>query len=92
MKKIGLFFGGMSNEHEVSIASAKNIIQNINTTKYQLILLYRALNGSFYKLDDIAEINPLSEDKKIPFEGIKSHIDIALPMTHGKYGEDGVLQ
>jgi len=92
MQKVGLIFGGMGNEHEVSISSAQNIIKHIDTTKYHLILLYQAQNGSFYTLDNISELSSLGEEKRILFEEIKHWIDIALPMTHGKYGEDGVLQ
>jgi D-alanine-D-alanine ligase len=39
--------------------------------------------------------NSISEHlhgKKILIEEIKNHIDTALLMTHGKYGEDGKLQ
>jgi D-alanine-D-alanine ligase-like ATP-grasp enzyme len=82
----------MSNEHDVSIASAKNIIKYIDATKYQLILFYCTKGGSFYKLHTIKQREYLQPKQKIPLEEIRNHIDIALPMTHGKYGEDGNLQ
>jgi D-alanine-D-alanine ligase len=85
MKKIGLFFGGMGNEHEVSLASAKNIITHIDTSQYHLILLYCTKEGFFYKLPTLAEREHLQPERKISFEEIKNEIDIALPMTHGKY-------
>ena len=35
MKKIGVIFGGMSTEHEVSISSGTSIISNLDKQKYE---------------------------------------------------------
>lgn len=91
-KKVWLFFWGMSNEHEVSIASAKNVIKHIDQQLFELVLIFWSKKGDFYKINSIEDIQLLEESQKISFENIKSHIDIALLMTHGKYWEDGVLQ
>jgi D-alanine-D-alanine ligase len=34
----------------------------------------------------------LPRGKILPIESFKKHFDIALPITHGKFGEDGILQ
>ncbi|OGY40633.1 MAG: hypothetical protein A2Y82_05325 [Candidatus Buchananbacteria bacterium RBG_13_36_9] len=90
MKKIGLIFGGISNEYEVSVISAGNVIKNFDYKKYKLVLLFWAKNGNFYLVKDIVQRNAIKKEVKI--EEFKKYFDIALPMTHGKYGEDGVLQ
>src|SRR5687768_1839203 len=36
-KRIGVIFGGRSGEHEISIRSAKTVIENIDSTKYDVI-------------------------------------------------------
>lgn len=90
MKTIGLFFGGPSNEHEVSISSAKNIVANFPNKKYKLLLVFWDKRGKFYIVKDI---NDLRKNRQaIVLEKLKEKIDIALLMTHGKNGEDGVLQ
>ena len=89
MKKIWLFFGGMSNEAEVSINSAKNIIKNFDYKKYQLILIYRDKDGTFYTINNIGN---LWNKKILPVYDFYKTFDIALPITHGRYWEDGVLQ
>jgi len=90
MKTIGLFFGGPSNEHEVSISSAKNIVANFPGKKYKLLLVFWDKQGKFYIVKDI---NDLRKNRQaIVLEKLKEKIDIALLMTHGKNGEDGVLQ
>lgn len=92
MKKIWLFFWWLSNEYEVSLYSAKNIIKNIDTWLYELILLYWSKEWFFYKINDISEIDIVKEDQKIFIEEIKNLIDVALLMTHGKFWEDWFIQ
>jgi D-alanine-D-alanine ligase len=89
MKTIGLIFGGPSNEHEVSIVSAGNIVKNFDYSKYKLALIFWDKQGVFYRLKSISD---RKNKTRIVLEDFKKIFDIALLMTHGKYGEDGVLQ
>jgi D-alanine-D-alanine ligase len=45
--KIGVLFGGKSAEHEVSLASAKNVINALDKTKYQVIPIKINKKGRF---------------------------------------------
>lgn len=92
MKTIGLFFGGLSNEHDVSVVSAGNVVKNFDYKKYKLALIYwRKQDANFYLVKDIRKLQPAA-NKRISLEDFSKIFDIALLMTHGKYGEDGVLQ
>lgn len=90
MKTIGLFFGGPSNEHEISISSAKNIVKNFPLNKYKLTLIYWDKKGDFYLIKNI--FNLKKNKKRIQLEDFKKIFDIAFPITHGRFGEDGTLQ
>lgn len=79
----------MSNEAEVSINSARNIAKHFDRKKYQLVLVYRDKDGAFYIVEDI---NKIHRKKPLLMKDFKKTCDIALPITHGKYGEDGTLQ
>lgn len=92
MKRIGLFFGGMGNEAEVSLISASNVVANIDNEKYELVLIYRDKDGTFYHIQDISQYTSPQEHQRILPNQFKDILDSVLPMTHGKYGEDGVLQ
>jgi D-alanine-D-alanine ligase len=92
MKKIGLFFGGPGNEAKVSIMSARNIVDNFDYKKYDLVLIYWHKNREFYLLKSFAGVRKINKKNKISIEDFRKYFDIALLMTHGKYGEDGVLQ
>ncbi|MDR2781028.1 MAG: D-alanine--D-alanine ligase [Holosporaceae bacterium] len=50
MKKIrvGIFFGGRSSEHEISIKSAKSIIKSLDGTKYDIVLVGVDKCGCFH--------------------------------------------
>ena len=49
--KIGVLFGGLSAEHEVSIKSAISIIKNLNTDKYVIIPIYISTKGEWNYID-----------------------------------------
>ncbi|MBI2022356.1 D-alanine--D-alanine ligase [Candidatus Daviesbacteria bacterium] len=50
MKKlvVGLFFGGRSVEHEVSVVSALQAYENLDKDKYEVIPIYVGKDGKFY--------------------------------------------
>ncbi|MSU00707.1 D-alanine--D-alanine ligase family protein [Tissierella pigra] len=47
MKKIGVFFGGRSAEHEVSVITGMQIIENIDKTKYEVVPIYVSKEGKW---------------------------------------------
>lgn len=80
--KVCVIFGGMSTEHEVSIMSAKNVIDNLDKNKYKIYPTFIDKNGIW-----------MHDNKKIKdVEGFLKEMDIVFPVLHGKYGEDGTLQ
>ncbi|MFW6035112.1 MAG: D-alanine--D-alanine ligase family protein [Halothermotrichaceae bacterium] len=101
--KVGLLFGGRSEEHEVSIMSARAIYSAADSGKYQIKPYAISKNG--YWLDQKSSMEIL-EDKKIrcvdadesgtiamslePF--LKENLDLVFPVLHGPYGEDGKMQ
>ena len=38
--KLGVIYGGLSTEHEVSINSAKSVIDNLDKDKYDIYKIY----------------------------------------------------
>lgn len=93
--KIAVIFGGSSNEHEVSIASASSIITNLDPSKYQVTPIYLDKNNEIY------EYNLLSFNKDTDFKNHSKKISegftyfkkfaLTFIMIHGKNGEDGIL-
>lgn len=96
-KKIAIFCGGPSSEHEVSILSAKKIYEFINKEKYKPYFFYitRDLNVNF---QNATESFSFKEDNRIiplneALEKIKEqNIFALLAGIHGEFVEDGKLQ
>ncbi|MCR4623779.1 MAG: D-alanine--D-alanine ligase [Alphaproteobacteria bacterium] len=102
--KVGVFFGGRSTEHEVTIWSTKSIVANLNPDKYEVLLVGIDKSGKFhFGKDEILKYIPqaevlFAEDKfckKFPSEMneyLSEYIDVAFPVLHGYLGEDGAIQ
>jgi len=98
--KLGVIFGGMSTEHNVSIVSGTSVIKNLNKEKYDIYPIYISKEGVWNKYlknsneIDILEIGILPKEiEKIDdvFSYLKN-LDVVFPVLHGKYGEDGSIQ
>lgn len=98
--KLGVIFGGMSTEHDISIVSGSSVLKNLNKEKYDITPIYIDENGEWYNYEkDLNEIEILkvgeqpAELKKLenPMEALKN-MDVVFPVLHGLYGEDGTIQ
>ena len=91
-KTVGLFFGGLGNEAGISVISAKNIIKHFDYSKYNLVLVNWHTDKDFYVVKSAEAIDHLSKKNRISAGNFSELFDVAFPITHGKYGEDGALQ
>ncbi len=95
--KLGIIFGGMSTENEVSVVSANSILTNIDPEKYEIYPIYIGKDGIWYQCENIQKKRELGEEvgnkEKIPnvMEYLKN-LDVLFPVLHGLYGEDGTIQ
>ena len=65
---IGVFFGGKSVEHEVSIISALQVIENLDNEKYEVVPIYISKDNRFYTsqmLTNVDEYRDLDEVKRM---------------------------
>lgn len=56
MIKLGIFFGGKSVEHEISVITMSQAISSIDTTKYELVPIYISKQGVMYTGDDLLDL------------------------------------
>lgn len=62
--KLGVIYGGETVEHEVSIISALQAIQNLNKEKYDIIPIYISKDRIFYTGDILNEIDTYKNFEK----------------------------
>ena len=55
-KKIAVLFGGQSSEHVVSCMSAANVIEQIDTLKYDMVLIGITEEGHWLKTGSVEDI------------------------------------
>ena len=85
--KLGVIFGGMSTENEVSVKSAKSVLKNLDKNKYNIFPIYISKEGVWYLCDSQEEKQTIGDI----FKFLKN-LDIVFPVLHGLYGEDGTIQ
>lgn len=105
--KIGIIFGGCSEEHPVSVKSAQEVAKHLDLGKYEPLWIGITTSGA-WKLCDGPGANwesygnrpvVLSPDRSV--HGLlvlererydMIRLDVVLPVLHGKLGEDGAIQ
>ncbi|MCK5284459.1 MAG: D-alanine--D-alanine ligase [Alphaproteobacteria bacterium] len=121
-KRIAVFFGGRSPEHDVSVISGLQVLQALDQTKYEAFPVYITTDGKWlvgdilrdranylldknaYKKvtevtldvtfqDNVGKKGALLAKKSMFFSSLKvEEFDVAIPVFHGLYGEDGNIQ
>src|SRR6266550_5017752 len=61
--RVGILFGGRSAEHEVSLQSAKNIIDAIDTNKYELVLIGIDKKGQWHLNEESRFVIPTTQSE-----------------------------
>ena len=114
---IGVFFGGCSTEHEISVISASQAMSAIDRAVYDVTPIYITKQGEYYTGDALLDVanyrnipsllkkckqvylRPVKGDfnvyltkKPIFGSNIAAKLDVAIPVLHGSYGEDGTFE
>ncbi|GAA1958576.1 D-alanine--(R)-lactate ligase [Amycolatopsis minnesotensis] len=105
--KVGIIFGGCSEEHTVSVKSAREVAKHLDAEKYEPVYIGITKSGA-WKLCDGPEENwedgacrpvALSPDRSVRGLLVLEQgryetigLDVVLPVLHGTLGEDGAMQ
>lgn len=102
--KVGVIFGGRSAEHDVSIMSARYVVEMTARLGHEVVLMAIDRWGRWW-FDEMARAmfeqgsgaippparNPGAADRLPPVERLAA-VDIVFPVLHGPFGEDGTIQ
>jgi D-alanine-D-alanine ligase len=107
-KRVAIICGGRSSEHSISCISAKGVLEAIDRNLFEPILIGITLRGKWVALKSAADFGVGSDGLPIipdtapginadvhglkNAEGAPLAIDLAFPLLHGAYGEDGTIQ
>lgn len=100
MATVAVFFGGRSEEHEVSCVSAVSTIQALEQQGHETVAVGIGRDGVFHLAR--ADAEPLVADGpvlsievpggRLLADGNAIEVDVAFPVLHGPFGEDGTIQ
>jgi D-alanine--(R)-lactate ligase len=106
--RIGILFGGCSEEHPISVKSAQEVAKNLDPEKYEPIFIgitrggaWKLCDGPGAHWEDDEGCRPavLSPDRSV--HGVlvlergdytAIRLDVAFPVLHGRLGEGGATQ
>lgn len=101
--RVALIFGGRSGEHDVSVVSARSVAAALDGERYEITPMAIDRDGRWADPHTAARVLAESGDRTdevLEFEGgarldprlLQDGIDIAFPVLHGPFGEDGTIQ
>jgi len=105
--KVGIIFGGCSEEHPVSVKSAQEVAKSLDLAKYEPFYIGITKSGAWMLCDGpVADWEDgecrqatLSPDRSVHGLLVLDQgkyetisLDVVLPVLHGKLGEDGAMQ
>ena len=78
--RVAILYGGRSGEHDISVRSAKAIMERLDPAKYEQIRYFIDQDGKW------------SPRPILPEPGAQPDVDVVFPVLHGTFGEDGTIQ
>ena len=105
--KIAVIFGGISDEHPISVKSAREIAKNLNPEKYEPFFIGITRNGEWKSCDGPDTGWENGNGKAVVLSPNRSlrgllvldqgkyesiDVDVVFPVLHGRHGEDGAMQ
>lgn len=118
--RVAVIFGGRSGEHEVSLNSARSIMANMDSSRYEIVPVGITMEGRWLlggdpmalltgggetgrrgdgeKGVEPAVVSTAADSERAVALSEKGYrpdalaVDVAFPVLHGTYGEDGTIQ
>jgi D-alanine-D-alanine ligase len=101
--RVAVIAGGRSSEHEISIASARSVLEALDPARYETTAIEIGRSGRWEigasgrlglpEAPDGSSVETLPVvAESAPPAQVLGQIDVALPILHGPFGEDGTVQ
>ena len=96
--RVAVIAGGRSSEHEISVASARSVIDALDPERYDVQTIEIGRDGRWELNSGSARelARPVAETLPVPTSGSPpetlGQVDVVLPILHGPFGEDGTVQ
>jgi D-alanine-D-alanine ligase len=99
--RVAILAGGRSSEHAISKESARSVLDALDPDRYEATSIEIDRGGRWQLADTTPRLPSAIDEPSVetlpvvansaPAETL-GHIDVALPILHGPFGEDGTVQ
>ena len=91
--RVAVLAGGRSSEHEISLASARSVLEALDPERYDVRQLAIGRDGRW----ELGTGEDGASGETLPIPSARTPaplgpIDVVLPILHGPFGEDGTVQ
>ena len=98
--RVAVVMGGRSSEHEVSLASARSVLDALDPARYEAVTIEIGRDGRWeLGAGSLAELErdgrSAVETLPVPTSPVPATlagVDVVFPVLHGPFGEDGTVQ
>nr|MBA3429858.1 D-alanine--D-alanine ligase A [Actinomycetota bacterium] len=105
--RVALIAGGRSSEHEISLASARSVLEALDPERYDVTTVAIDRSGRWALGSEALEAGPTkavqAQAASAPIASLPvladsapakalGSVDVAIPILHGPFGEDGTVQ
>ena len=95
--RVAVLAGGRSSEHDISVASARSVVEALDPERYETVVVEIDRAGRWELAaarDELPEtsVETLPVVAGSPPAATLGRVDVVLPILHGPFGEDGTVQ
>jgi D-alanine-D-alanine ligase len=90
--RVAVLLGGRSSEHDISLASARSVLEALDPERYDTVTVEIGRDGR-WELG--AGESSVAETLPVPTARVPAtlgEVDVVFPVLHGPFGEDGTVQ
>jgi D-alanine-D-alanine ligase len=95
--RVAVLMGGRSSEHEISVTSARSVIEALDPDRYEVRQIEIGRDGR-WELPRAPQTSLPGGEKHLPIPTKNGkpeplgEVDVVFPVLHGPFGEDGTVQ
>jgi D-alanine-D-alanine ligase len=100
--RVAVLAGGRSSEHEISLASARSVLESLDPEQYEVMTVaigrdgrWELGSGDGSPSNSLLQGGSVAETLPVPAKNAPAtlgSVDVVLPILHGPFGEDGTVQ
>jgi D-alanine-D-alanine ligase len=95
--RVAVLAGGRSSEHEISLASARSVVDGLDPARYETRVIEIGRDGAWALPPGDVPLVLTESGANLPVPTAATPaalgaVDVVLPILHGPFGEDGTVQ